>query len=174
MTCTQNWEVPVSYQWCHTETLVKTVFVTVYGKVLLWNHYRINWPCVKRFNADHVRFTGSKHTRSLNLRMRVSLKRTWSAVKVLWLNVPLIWLFIVIIHNDFIRGHVTSKSSHEDGDRPKIHLEFELWNHYAYMCTPQTNYFFLSHQSLTPHYYYYGVIIVFLKSKKKKIKNNKA
>ena len=37
--CTQNWEVPVSYQWCHTKTRerVRENSVTVSGKVLILN-----------------------------------------------------------------------------------------------------------------------------------------
>ena len=64
VTCTQNWEIPVSYQWCHTETreLVKTVLVTLSGKVLFYNRYKINGTFNhKTFNAVHVRLTSSKY-----------------------------------------------------------------------------------------------------------------
>jgi len=40
MTCTQNWEVPVSYQRCYNKTgeaCEKKWGVMVLGKVLLWN-----------------------------------------------------------------------------------------------------------------------------------------
>ena len=46
--------------------LVKTVLVTLSGKVLFKLFYKINGTFnLKTFNADHVRLTSSKHTRSL-------------------------------------------------------------------------------------------------------------
>ena len=46
--------------------LVKTVLVTLSGKVLFYNRYKINGTFNhKTFNAGHVRLTSSKHTRSL-------------------------------------------------------------------------------------------------------------
>ena len=46
--------------------LMKTLLVTLSGKVLFWNRYKINGTFNhKTANADHVRLTSSKLTGSL-------------------------------------------------------------------------------------------------------------
>ena len=68
VTCTQNWEVPVSYQWCQYWNEGQSSWEqcnTVWESHLL-KSYKINGTFShKEFNADHVRLTPSKHTRSL-------------------------------------------------------------------------------------------------------------
>ena len=69
MTCTQTekFRYPINDVILKRgKELVKTVLVTLSGKVLFQNHYKINGTFNhKTFNANHVRLTSSKHTRSL-------------------------------------------------------------------------------------------------------------